>query len=1654
MNKTSKARTTILFCLIFSIKLNLLFAQTWQPTSGPAGGDIPNMAVHPTDSSIMYAVGRQDGLFKTTDYGENWSFIPFDIENEAPIKNILINETDPDIIVCSSNLDLIKTINGGTTWESVAGTINDMQTYFHVLVQDQSGPNTIYTGGGSHDPEVAPSIFMSSNFGETWTDIGASLSLSPGVFVYTLCAPGDGHVYVGINDESHEIWDNGKVFHTSNNGSSWNEVNYGQSEPRFIWSIHACAYDPTKVWISEGPLYNNFIEEPFIYYSSNSGASWEARIFNKESFDPTQIRIIGSSKTAENTYISSGGNLYVTRDNGNTLDEITCPIEILRFDLFNVYEQIDNPNKIFLPTGANGVAFSPDGGESWRTVNNGILNTSINLLSVDQSNPGILYASSSKGEGLFKTEDYGNTWEILNKNGIVHQWADEMTIDPTDPSTVYYISDVPYIHKSTSRGDEWQLTNNPYEEENFSFSSAYALAQSNDNNIIYATNNGFGIFKGTKQWEDESFQWEYLFMSDIDYTYSLAVEPDNENILYSGYNKKPFEDSAMIRASYDGGYEWFTSHKIEAEAFTSVEIDPIDKNNVLAASTGKEGMLWISNDKGQSWDMLNNWFSFTTVHSGVTLNNVTYAATWGGGMYKTVDYGNSWEKIESEQSFSAADVAVVDDGTEYLYVADRSKPLIYKSTNGGITWDTIFDAGENYRRIMSFEIDQHNINRIYATAMHAHGPGLTGDLFKIEGENVETITNELDKLPLSIKFSPSDSNMVYAVLHESGVYKSMNGGESWNEISDVSRGLPDAGFNDIVIDPNNPNILYLLGGSDVRFATIESAGLLPDSVMTVYRSDDNGESWENMSNGQLGENSGSIKDMEFYYGSSEEMYLATDNGVVYTINGGTDWIFDETIPFRALSGISIVEDTIIAFTKGSGALTGVINNDNSISWDNVFHFKNEIAFAQIVKHPTEPDILFASAYPGGIFKSYDYGETWVECNFGIPSFIVDDPLREGYYAIDINKDDPEIMYLGLYKRGIYRSFNGGSTWYPVNGAQWEMSTAPVTAIVSDVNNADIVYVGTLNGVYRTQNGGSTWTEFNTGMGQKEIRSLVMNPNGVLQAGTKGNGVYTLVGESWLANQGFGNWGTFWPMWDNRPMYQYTSLLIHPENNNRMMLGTFPQGIYISEDGGESWQESNIGWTNDGVFRLVCHPDNPEIVYSGTYNGLNISYDFGKSWEMADNGWPDEQWVFSIDFDPENPDIMYACSKNGENMGQGRGGFHGTVMKSLNGGGSWFAITNGLDIDQEFYQIICDKKSSGVLYLASQFDGVFKSDDGGTTWNTINDGLIEIRPGTNGNNVTNTLVLSDDNSMLYYGTAGTGVARLMLAPIVSAQSLAANVEEEDIQLNWSFTDVGQNFKQFNVYRSICEIIELSPDSLIYSISAVDSVFYIDSNIVEGQEYYYAVTVVNNEDYETVDYPTAGPIMVSKTNQAPFLNLQLEDSVAIVGSGFLYDLESNVFVDPDGNNITYSANELSQGILPDWLIFDGTELSFYGTPGEGDVGVLEVVITASDSYGAVARDTFNIVVENVVNINKFKEDEFNIYPIPANSFLTIKTVSLDEKYTVVLYSLTSKMVLSKKMYPVYSYPDKVQIDVSQLENGVYILVAKSTANKIVKKVVVSH
>lgn len=1577
----------------------------WVQTKGPQGGYIADIALNPADPSVLFASGPIDGVYKSIDGGNNWELLRFSNKTVEELEGIVINPGSPDILYCISNTDLIKSDNGGETWQNIFNNIEDDLKSALVLEISPFNNNILYLGGGSHNPDKAGSIHKTENGGAVWTNIGSNIDIPADAGVDDIGIAGEGKIFAAINDAELLTWHKGKVFYTENDGESWSEVNFGQTEDRFIWSIFVNPFDLQEIWISEGPLFNDVIDPPYIYKSTDGGTNWTP-IYLEGEFDCTQIRIIGASSNGR-VYISAGSHLLYTSDGGTSFSNIEPSLEeMASVDFTNITIHTENPDKIYLPLRAGGIACSENGGNSWVFKNDGIIATSINLLASHPTDPSVIYAASMGGEGTFRSDDYGESWTLLNPGGIVHPWGDELVVDPVNPDIVWFIPDVPYIHRSTDCGETWNLLNNPYNEDNFNFCSVYAMDISSDGGVFYALNNGFGIFKGVNNGEG-NVDWSFLRASEIDYTYSIDVNPDNDNIVFSGFTKKPFETSARIQVTYDGGENWEKVLEVNgAEAISSVVIDPKNTNNIYAVSTGDEGgILWKSTDNGQNWQKINEYFNFTTIHSFAAApgsSPVAFAGTWGGGIHKTTDFGNTWTKIDAEEVFSAAAIAVDPDNPDIIYAADRSEPVLYQSTDGGQTWSEYFVAGSEYRRLMCVTVDPSNSNILYIGAMKMGGPGKLGGTFKIVNGVSSDINGILPKTPLTITVDPGNSNIVYTVLHETGVYKSTDGGNNWTDISGTGSGLPESGFNNLYVDPNDSDILYLTGGCDVRFSTFESAGMDPDVVNGVYKSIDGGSTWTNINGDILGSSSGAVKGLAFYNGSSGKIYLGTETGVYYTADGGSNWIKSTGLPYSTLGGISVSSNTVYAFTNGAGLFTGEIQTDNSIDWNTEQKVINKIFFSQILLHPSETRMIYASAYPGGTFKSEDGGATWHEKNFGMVSFTVDDPLRQGYYALDISQSNPDIMFLGLFRKGVYRSFNGGEVWYQVNGQNWEMASKAISAIKIDPANENIIYVGAEDGVYKSTDSGNTWSDISSGLPSKDVKTLLVHTDGTLYAGTRGYGIYEYNGSNWTPVSAFGNFGVIWPMWNDRPLYQYTSLLIHPNDNSKVLIGTFPQGIYKSTDGGITWKESNINWTTDGVFCLVSHPENPEIVYSGTYNGVNRSLDFGETWEMWDTGWPDEQWAFSIDFDPTNPDIMYSCSKNGENEGTGSEVFKGTVMKSLNGGETWFEITEGLDIEQEFYKIIVNKFDPDIIYLAGQYEGMYISRDAGSTWERWNEGLTNYFPSTNGNNVTDMLEMSADHSILYFGSSGSGVFRRMITPILPVNNLSASIENHAVTLNWYFDDLNNNFSHYNVYRSTESFTDLSGLSPYAVVSGVSSTTYIDENTEKGTQYYYAVSTADISSYENPYVSVLGPVV----------DYGVIITTAVPDTAFAHE-EYIDTLHADGGVLPYTW-EIIQGSLPEGLNLDAQSGIISGNP--VSTGTYTITVKVTDSFASPYFDTkeFTIFVDwlESVDDNTTIPKEMVLhqnYPNPFNPETSIKYELSESSFvTLTIYDILGKEI----------------------------------------------
>lgn len=1337
----------VLFTLVATIPQHPATA-AWIQTNGPEGGIITTIEIDPHNPDILYAAGHGGSVFKSMDNGDSWKMLTPFVHPGWVISDIIIPPQDNGTIYALSG-NLFKTVDGGQAWRSFLEGLSPTS-----VTMDSSNPQRLAVGtrGGL--------VLLTTDGGENWTDISGNL---PGERIADIAFGAANELWVGTVNNG-----NGRLYHTRNLGVSWEKVDLGQRAATDILSLFVDREDKKVVYVglsdSNNEVFNGTLDD-YLFKTIDGGDSWSS--LHLPGLMDTMINVIGAAPGDSVFYVGTGGYVYKSLDGGKTWTWISLPGH--NGEVSDIAVDSRDHAIVYIPRRSHGIAKSMDAGESWAILDRGLHNTHVSLLAMPNT-PGTktLYASTVSGEGTFKTTNRGQSWR--NVTGDMHPWADELVVSPHSPESVWEVADVGNVYVSENGGKKWNaIVTTTGASTGFRFGSVYAFASApSDQTIMYALKNGFGIFKST----NNGMVWRFLHHSEIDYTYSLAVHPQNPNVVYSGYSPKPFQDWAMIRRTRDGGDTWDTSLKIPgSKGITSVAIDPGNPATIYAGSTGEGGELWVSRNAGDSWSKLNEYFTFTNIHAMAvhpSKPDVAYAGVWGGGTYSTADGGKTWARLANDPTISASAILIDPHLPDLMYLADRTAPRIYRSEDGGKSWKCYFDAGTNYYRVMTAILAPSAPNVMYASLFTYGGP-MAGEVFRIENGVALNVTGGLPRLPVALAVDPLHENVVYAVLHGSGVYKTENGGLTWVELSGSESGLPQNptfGFNGLIIAPNDNKLLYLLGGCDVDVG-LEHSGADLSVMQTVYKSSDAGQTWVNMNDGMLGSSSGSIKGLAVSPQDPDLLYLGTAKGAFRSIDGGKSWSSVSTgLKFRNTAGVALNADgtRLYAPTLGGGVFSGTVNpTTREVVWEKASRLKATVYQVQVAVHPSKPKILYAGAYPGGIFKSSDGGTHWMECNFGMASFSIDDPNRQGYYAFAMAPSKPDVLSLGLYGVGVYKSIDGAGTWQPMHGTDRKMRGKPITSLAVDPNNPDMVYVATENGVFCTVDGGENWNGFNSGLECLDVRVISLGSGGGLYAGTKGYELFTYdrVADSWKQMTGFRNYGTFWPIWNDRPLYQYTSLLFHPTLSNTIYMGTFPAGVFKSQDGGKTWRERTVGWTNDGVFYLVFHPKNPKVIYAGTYNGVSVSKDNGMHWKKIDKGWPAEQWVFSIDFDPRNPKIMYACSKNGENEGTGREGFHGTVMKSTNGGASWFPIVNGLNVNQELYKIIADKVRPGTLYLATSGEGVWISRDAGLHWKPWNEGLTNLVAGTNGNNVTNAMICSPDWKHIFFGTAGSGVFRRSL-----------------------------------------------------------------------------------------------------------------------------------------------------------------------------------------------------------------------------------------------------------------------------------------------------
>jgi photosystem II stability/assembly factor-like uncharacterized protein len=287
------------------------------------------------------------------------------------------------------------------------------------------------------------------------------------------------------------------------------------------------------------------------------------------------------------------------------------------------------------------------------------------------------------------------------------------------------------------------------------------------------------------------------------------------------------------------------------------------------------------------------------------------------------------------------------------------------------------------------------------------------------------------------------------------------------------------------------------------------------------------------------------------------------------------------------------------------------------------------------------------------------------------------------------------------------------------------------------------------------------------------------------------------------------------------------LVVHPRNPKILYLGAGGAGLYKSTDGGATWVEMNQGLQNTDIGKLVLHPDNPDIVYIVTSTGVFKSPDGGAHWVALNQGddFSESQQFQALLVLPTTPPTLYLASRRGlYTRREGDAGWvavpgilehkqistlaldprtgrlyagvlrrgkttdtlhEGGFFVSEDGGKHWARLGQGLETDW-IRNIVIDPADPKTIYLTTSGRGLLKSQDGGHSWNEINNGLA------NGDRDFRDLVMDPhDSNLLYAGShgywiyrsrdAGAHWTRLPLGPHESAGQILADLTQEDAQV---------------------------------------------------------------------------------------------------------------------------------------------------------------------------------------------------------------------------------------------------------------------------------
>ncbi|MBZ5642192.1 MAG: hypothetical protein LAO19_05485 [Acidobacteriia bacterium] len=354
---------------------------------------------------------------------------------------------------------------------------------------------------------------------------------------------------------------------------------------------------------------------------------------------------------------------------------------------------------------------------------------------------------------------------------------------------------------------------------------------------------------------------------------------------------------------------------------------------------------------------------------------------------------------------------------------------------------------------------------------------------------------------------------------------------------------------------------------------------------------------------QVGPSGGDVQSLAAVPGSTRALFLGTSDGHVFGSNdSGEHWNLlgrigehhDDVIMSMAVDPRSAYTLYATSWTLGSHGGGVYASNDGGHNWELIG--LSGLVVRAIAIAPSRPDTLVAGA-TDGVYRSEDSGKHWARIS---PENHED--LRN-FDSIAIDPRDPNTIYAGTYHLP-WKTVDGGKTWAPIH--QGMVDDSDVMSVTIDQNNSAHIFASACSGIYHSSDAGANWSKFK-GI-PKDSRRTVH----ILQDPKRPQTVYAATTEGlWKTSDDGSNWRLI-----TSASWSILSMLIDPENSDRLILGTERLGVQVSGDGGQTYRAANQGFSHRRIVDAAVDPQRPEralVVLTSNFEPLLETADSGRTW---------------------------------------------------------------------------------------------------------------------------------------------------------------------------------------------------------------------------------------------------------------------------------------------------------------------------------------------------------------------------------------------------------------------------------------------------------